>query len=335
MKIGSLDTDKNVIVIAEIGNNHEGSLDSAKEMIRQAASAGADIVKFQTIVPDRLVSVSQTDRIQQLGRFRFSYDDFRTLRDETERQGVLFLSTPFDIESAAFLNELVPAFKIASGDNTFFPLLSAVAKTGKPMLISAGLATLEEIRGTCDFVRETWCKEGIKQELAVLHCVVSYPTPPEEANLRELETLRQLGTTIGYSDHTLGIDAAVLSVALGARLIEKHFTLDKSRSSFRDHQLSADPDDLRDMVRRIRQAEVLLGSAEKVPTPSEMQVMEKVRRSIVASRDLSAKTVLKWADLAWVRPGGGIPPGSEELVLNRTLRAAKGKGEMIVPSDLE
>jgi sialic acid synthase SpsE len=334
LKIGSIDLDREVLVIAEIGNNHEGQFDLACEMIGLAAEAGAGAVKFQTIVPDRLVSVAQKERIQQLERFRFTYDQFRALSLVAEREGVLFLSTPFDLESARFLNDLVPAFKIASGDNNFFPLIDVVARTGKPILLSAGLADLDDLKVSVERIRAAWRSAGVHGDLAVLHCVVSYPTPPADAHLRAILALRELGVTVGYSDHTLGIEAAVLAVALGARVIEKHFTINKQQSSFRDHQLSADPAEMKELVRRVRDADVLLGSPGKHVTASERDVLEKVRRSIVAARDLGEGHVVAPEDLGWVRPGHGLAPGQEHRLVGRRLRRAISRGDAILAADV-
>src|SRR5690348_11152313 len=162
---------------------------------------------------------------------------------------------------------------------------------------------LAEVRRSKEFIERSWHEGGLVGELAVLHCVVNYPTAPEDTHLLALRSLQTLGCTVGYSDHTLGIEAAVLAVALGARIIEKHFTLDKNQSDFRDHQLSADPAELKELVQRVKQAQVLLGSGEKRLQRSEEKVVGSVRRSIVAGRDLEAGTVLRWEDLGWVRPG--------------------------------
>jgi len=334
MKIGNIDLDHEVLVVAEIGNNHEGSYTLAEELIGLAAEAGVGAVKFQTIIPAELVSSDQTERIKQLERFSLGYEQFERLAEVARREGVLFLSTPFDLESARFLEPLVPAYKIASADNTFFPLIEEVAKTGKPVLLSAGLANLDEITYARDFIFEIWNERGIFQELAILHCVTSYPTPNTDANLLAIVKLGKLGVTVGYSDHTLAIEAAVISVALGARIIEKHFTLDKNYSDFRDHKLSADPAELALLVRRVKITEKLLGTGEKAITASEMQIKSQLRRSIAARVNLLQGKRLKWEHLCWVRPGQGIPPGNEEEVLGKVLRRSVTRGELILPEDV-
>ncbi len=335
MKIGDFDTDRQVLIIAEIGNNHEGRFELAAEMVRRAAEAGANAVKFQTFRTELFTSRQDPARFERLKSFELSFEQFARLRDVAQTCGVLFLSTPFDLESARFLGEIVPAIKIASGDNTFYPLIETVARLGKPCLLSSGLLDLRRLRRTIELIRGIWLEMGVEPGLSVLQCVTAYPVPPEEANLAAISTLAHaFGTTPGYSDHTLGIEAAVLAVAAGARIVEKHFTLDKEFSDFRDHQLSADPSDLKEMVARIRQAEILLGDPEKKAVGAERENERAVRRSIAAGRDLAAGTVITPDALSWVRPAGGLPPGEEAQLLGRRLRADKAMGESITPNDV-
>jgi len=335
MKIGNIDLLRNVLVIAEIGNNHEGDLGLAIEMIHAAASSGAQAVKFQTIQPERLVSATQVARIEQLGRFAFNFEQFAELAEVARAVGVMFLSTPFTPDVVPWLAHLVPAFKIASGDNNFSQLLEAVAETGKPILLSTGMTDLVGIKQACQVIENVYNSSGNGLpvgEIALLHCVSAYPTPPEQANLRAIDTLaRETGKLIGYSDHTLGIDAATLSVALGARIIEKHFTLSKTQSDFRDHALSADPVELTELVRRVRVANILLGNGEKILQEGEMSTANAARRSIVASCALDTGHLLVDADLDWLRPGGGLKPGQESLILGRRLTQSVARGEMIKP----
>ena len=205
MKIENCDTEKEALVIAEIGNNHEGSYALAEEMIGLAAQAGAGAVKFQTIIPERLVSSEQKERIEQLKRFQLTYNEFEKLSKVARDENVIFLSTPFDLESASFLESLVPAYKIASGDNNFFPMIDVIAHTGKPIIVSTGLLDLIEVQKTIEFVKDIWKQNAISQEMAVMHCVTAYPTIPEEANLLAIRELQNLNVTAGYSDHTIGI----------------------------------------------------------------------------------------------------------------------------------
>ena len=333
-RIGDVDLQRTVLVIAEIGNNHEGDVGLAREMIALAAEAGAGAVKFQSIDPAQLVSPRDAARFAQLQRFQLDPGDTERLADEARARGVLFLSTPFSLDAVGMLDPLVPAFKIASGDNDFVPLLETVAATGKPVLLSCGLADLAGIEASQAVVRRVWRARGLDAFVVLLHCVSAYPTPLDEANLRAIPTLANHAEVVGYSDHTLGIEAAVAAVALGARVVEKHFTSDKQHSSFRDHQLSADQAELRALCARVADVHRLLGDGSAAPRPSEAPLQEAARRSIAAARDLPAGAVLAAGDLTWLRPGGGIAPGREVEVVGRTLRRDVRAGDPIDPEDL-
>lgn len=332
MRIGNFDTDKRVFVIAEVGNNHEGDFTLAQEMIGRAAEAGVDAVKFQTFIPERYVSCSDPERLERLRKFELAQTDIEALNKQASKCGLIFFSTPFDIASAYFLNSFQPLFKIASGDNNFFPLIDVVASFDKPTLISTGLANLDLL----DRLYRTWGKKADKLRLAFLHCVASYPVPDEQANLGAIATLkaRYPDIAIGYSDHTLGIDAAVLAAAAGARLVEKHFTVDKKYSDFRDHQLSAEPSEMKALVEKIRQLEILLGTGDKKPQPCEVDLEIAMRRSISVSRDIHKGTILRLDDLTWVRPGTGLSPGNEDFVIGKMLNRSLQRGEIIVPEML-
>jgi N,N'-diacetyllegionaminate synthase len=336
MLIGSVDLTREVLVVAEIGNNHEGSYALAEEMIGSAAESGAQAVKFQTILPERLVTADQEARLAMLKRFQFSQSQFEGLAATANRLGVMFLSTPFDMASVAWLAPLVPAFKIASGDNDYTQLLRAVAATGKPVIMSTGLADLPAVSAARDLLRDTWRRLGVGEPgLALLHCVVSYPTPPAEANLAAINALETLGETVGYSDHTLGVEGAVAAVAMGARLIEKHFTLDKKYSSFRDHQLSADPAELAELVRRIKLIEEMRGRQQKVVMAAEQPARDAVRRGVYAARDLALGTALDIEDLMFLRPRAGLSPREADSRIGARLTKAVRAGESLTLGHFE
>lgn len=335
MKINDFDLDKDVLVVAEIGNNHEGSYALAEEMVGLAAKAGAGAVKFQTFQTEYYVGRKNEARFRQLKSFELTYVEFEKLSKVASSEGILFLSTPFDLESAEFLNTIVPAFKISSGDINFYPLLEIVARCGKPIILSTGAANMVQIRSAKGFIEEIWRDLGVGEELAVLHCVSSYPVPVDEANLGVILTLkRELKCTIGYSDHTPGVEAAALAVALGARVVEKHFTINKNHSGFRDHRLSADPEEMAQLTQRIKETLSLLGTGEKVLQNSEQEAVNSTRRSIVAKRDLPEGKVITPNDITWIRPAGGLPPGKEHLVLDKYLSAPVKMGEPLVPDIL-
>ena len=329
MKIGSHDIEQRVFIVAEIGNNHEGDLGLAKEMICLAADSGADAVKFQTIVPGQLVAPAEKKRLTLLNKFRFFPEQFELLAETARASGVIFLSTPFDIVSVEKLDHLVPAFKVSSGDNNFPALLIAVAGTGKPVLLSTGMADIYDIVRAKEIVESEWGKRGLAPGLALLHCVSIYPAPASQANLLAIRTLQGINGLVGYSDHTLGIEAAVLSVAVGARIVEKHFTISKNYSDFRDHQLSADPAEFKTLVQRIRSAETLLGNGRKMVMEGESATSEAARRSIAAARDLVTGHIISLEDISWLRPAGGLPPGSEGEVLGRRLKRNVGSGDWL------
>lgn len=336
MRIGNLDSGEKVIVIAEIGNNHEGSFDVAKEMVDRAAEAGVDAVKFQTFKTETFVAPSQVERFERMKGFELTQDQFGQLAERARGAGIKFISTPLDMPSAVFLNGIVDALKVASGDNTFYPLIEFVAGTDKPVIISTGFADEPEIALAAATVEKSRAGRANGPELALLHCVSAYPVAAEDANLG---AVRRLGerfgeiATIGYSDHTLGTQAATLSIAAGARIIEKHFTLDRNYSDFRDHQLSADPAMMTELVKAIRDAEVLMGTGVLAPRQVERDSESPVRRSIAAARELPAGATVGPDDIMWIRPGEGYAPGRESLVLGRTLAKSVEPGDLFTNTD--
>lgn len=332
MKIGQFETDSDILIIAEIGNNHEGDYALAERLVWLAAESGAHAVKFQTFRAEYLTSRRDEERFRRLKSFELTWKEFERLSRTADEAGVLFLSTPLDLESARFLKDIAAAYKIASGDNNFYPLLEYVATTGKPVIMSSGLADIAQLKRSQGLIQGTWRDHGIEQSLAVLHCVSGYPVPRDQVNLAAIgEIRRELGCTVGYSDHTLGIEAAVFSAAMGARIIEKHFTIDKNFSEFRDHQLSVDPGEMKLLVWRVNKVCEMLGSGTKVPQEVEAALQGTARRSIVARRDLPEGTVLSWDDLTWIRPAAGLPPGEEGRLLGRTLSVPLPMGEAILP----
>ncbi|MBZ0265978.1 N-acetylneuraminate synthase family protein, partial [bacterium] len=315
---------------------HEGSFDIACKMIEAAAINGADAVKFQTFKTEHYVSNENPARFAKLKSFELSYDDFSKLAKAADDHGIMFLSTPFDLQSAEFLDDLVPAYKIASGDNTFYPLIERVARTGKPILLSTGMTDTNLVQMAVSRIRTIWQQNSVEQDIGILHCVSSYPTPADQANLQAIVTLQHnFDATIGYSDHTLGCEAAVISAAIGARIIEKHFTLDKNFSDFRDHQLSATPAELKQLVLRVREVETLLGDGIKKAQPSEIASGDAMRRSIAVSRDVSTGECLRWEDLTWIRPGNGFKPGDEAKVLGRVVKLPLTAGRILQPEHFE
>lgn len=331
MKFNNIDTSRKVFIVAEVGNNHEGNFELAKKLVLTAAECGVDAVKFQSYETSRYITSLDRDRFERLSRFRLDFESLCKLKHMAEGLGLVFFSTPFDVETAHLLNNIQPLFKISSGDNNFLPLIKAVASFRKPTIISCGITDIDYLR----ILRSFWRDQVGAVELAFLHCVSSYPTPPSEANLLCIEAIAREfpDVTVGYSDHTEGIEAATYSAVLGARIIEKHFTLDKNFSDFRDHQLSADPRQLTQLVKDVRNVERLLGDGVKRIQPSEFGAVTSFRRSIAYARDLHSGTTITLQDLIWVRPGEGSPPGDEYKFIGRVLCNPVKQGELVYPRD--
>jgi len=315
-----------VFIIAEAGVNHNGSLERALQLVDIAADAGADAVKFQTFDVDRLVTRDAPKATYQiettgdgesqhamLARLQLGPDDHRALVRRCEERGILFLSTPFDEIAADFLAGLgVSAFKTPSGELTNLPYLAHVARHGKPMIVSTGMATLEDVAAAVEAIASAG-----KPPLVLLHCVSAYPAAPGESNLRAMETMsRAFGVPVGYSDHSTGIEIAIAAAALGACAIEKHFTVDRSLPG-PDHRASLEPGELHAMVRGIRTVEVALGDGRKVPAASEAATANVARKSVVAARDIAAGSEIGREDLIAKRPGTGLPPAARDLIVGR------------------
>jgi sialic acid synthase SpsE len=337
MNIHNFDISKKVLVIAEVGNNHEGNFEVAKELVRAAAKCGVGAVKFQTFKTEHFMSSEHPERYAKLKSFELSLGQFSKLAELAKDLDLLFISTPFDLGSAVGLEGMVDAYKIASGDNTFYPLVSKLAEIGKPLIVSSGIDDIERVKNTVSFIRQRWLEHGVSDgELAMLHCVSSYPVPPEQANLKSIPYLAQKlkDVTVGYSDHTEGVTAVMAAVALGARIIEKHFTLDHNYSDFRDHQLSADPKEMKELVKKVGQVEVMLGVHEKKMQASASGAVDAIGRSIAVSRNLSMGHVVTMDDLVWLRPAGGLVPGEEKKILGKALMKDVRSGDQLQECDV-
>lgn len=331
-------TDAPVFVIAEAGVNHNGDPALALELVRAAAAAGADAVKFQTFRAADLVTATArkaayqaantgTDSGQRemLQKLELPDADLRRLKDEAERLGLVFLSSPFDDESADLLAGLgVEGFKVGSGELTNLPFLARLARFGRPLIVSTGMANLDEVEDAAATVRA----HG-DPPVAWLHCVSSYPAPVAVSDLRAMDSLRlAVGSPVGMSDHSDGWTVALAAVARGAQVIEKHLTLDRSMPG-PDHAASLEPEAFARMVIQIREVEAALGDGVKAPTACELDTAAVARRSLVAARDLATGTVLAARDLAAKRPGTGIPPSALGLVVGRTLARPLAADELV------
>jgi N,N'-diacetyllegionaminate synthase len=315
-----------VFVIAEVGINHDGSVEQALKLIDAASDCGAEAVKFQTFRADRLM-VATPDRLAQqtdgsetayemFRRLELSWDDHKKLKDHADRRGILFLSTPFDEESADFLDALgVPGFKIASSDLTHIPLLRHIARKGRPILLSTGMSFLAEVEEAVHTLRDCGA-----HDIVLLHCVSSYPAPPESLNLRSMLTLRDhFHLPVGFSDHSQGTLFSLIAAALGARVLERHFTLDRNAPG-PDHKASLDPGDLRALITGLGSVEASLGNGDKHPSRAEEQGRQLSRRSIVTAADIRAhETIHPWM-LTCKRPAGGLHPCEMDKVIGMRTR---------------
>lgn len=311
-----MNRDNKVLIIAEIGVNHNGDFDTAKRMIEVAKNCGVDIVKFQTFNVDALTSGQaemakyQKDNIgktetqkEMLSKLALSQEQFKELAKYCKEIGITFLSTPFDIESVRFLNPIQNIWKIPSGEITNYPYLVEIAKTGKKVILSTGMCTLDEIKEALGVLTYNGTKD-----ITLLHCTTDYPTPLESVNLNAMLTLKEeFGYPVGYSDHTEGIEVDIAAVAMGATVIEKHFTLDRNMPG-PDHKASLEPDELKEMVRAIRKIETALGSSEKQPIKAELENRKVARKSIVAAKDIKKGETFTTENITTKRPGTGISP---------------------------
>ena len=306
-----------VFIIAEAGVNHNGDLKIAEKMIDKAAEAGADAVKFQTFTAQNLVclnakkadyqleTTNQSEtQYEMLKKLELTRDMHKRLIEYCNQKKIIFLSTPFDLESINMLVELgLSIIKIPSGEITNFPYLKRVGSTGLRVILSTGMSSLDEVKEAVKVL-----KENGSTDITVLHCNTEYPTPMEDVNLNAMVTLkRELGIETGYSDHTKGIEIPIAAVALGAKIIEKHFTLDKTMKG-PDHKASIEPEELAEMVKAIRNIEIALGNGVKAPSESEKKNIEIVRKSIVAAKRIKKGEIFSEDNITVKRPGTGISP---------------------------
>ena len=327
-----------ILIIAEAGVNHNGSLDMAMQLVDAAKEAGADAVKFQTFRAENLATASahkaayqerttsgSETQFEMLKRLELDVNAHRKLIDYCRKIGIQFLSSPFDMESADLLATMdLPLYKIPSGEITNVPYIRHIAAKGKPIILSTGMCTLGEVEEALKILRDAG-----SSDITLLHCVTEYPAPFDEINLRAMDTMRTaFGLPVGYSDHTPGIEISIAAAALGAVVIEKHFTLDRKLPG-PDHAASLEPLELKQMVTAIRHVEAALGSGIKMPARCEIPNMSVARKSVVAARALQAGHKLEPQDLAIKRPGNGIQPRQVNDLIGRTVGRDVQKDELI------
>lgn len=321
-------------IIAEAGVNHNGSIDTAKRLIDIAVDAGSDAVKFQTFKAVKVVTDTAskakyqientgTDESQyeMLKQLELSTDTFRELAAYCMSKNIIFMSTPFDEESADMLDNFgMSIFKIPSGEITNKPLIQHIARKKKPIILSTGMSYLGEVEKAINWINEIRDKLDKKPELTLLHCVSNYPAEVEDSNLLAIKTMeRAFGLPVGYSDHTLGIEISIAAVALDAKVIEKHFTIDGNMEG-PDHKASLEPDELKTMVNAIRNVEKAMGNGIKRPTRNEEDTRNIARRSLVAARRIKAGETVTLNDISIKRPGTGIAPELIEQIINKVAK---------------
>ena len=329
---------RHVIVIEEAGVNHNGSFELAKKMVDAAKEAGVDYVKFQTFNPQKLVSKyaekakyqkettgSDETQLHMLQKLTLTEDNFLSLRDYCKEVGIGFISTPFDLDSIAFLETFDMDFwKVPSGEVTNLPYLEAIARTKRKVVMSTGMCDMNEIQDAMEVLK----KNGTT-EITLLHCNTQYPTPYEHVNLSAMSTIKDtLHKEVGYSDHTQGIEVPIAAVAMGATVIEKHFTLDKNMEG-PDHKASLDPTELKQMVSAIRNIEKAIGNGLKEPSSSELTNKAVARKSIVASREIKQGEILSEYNLTTKRPGTGISPMKWYEVIGKAAARDFSEDEII------
>ena len=332
---------KHVLIIAEAGVNHNGSLDIAKQLIDKAVEAGVDVIKFQTFKSEKLVSkaarqaeyqqrnIGRKDegQLAMLKKLELSHADHEELMAYCHGKGIRFFSTAFDMDSIEYLHSLnLGLWKIPSGEITNYPYLRKIAQYHEPVILSTGMCELSDIEATVNVLVEFGVE---KEQITILHCNTEYPTPYEDVNLRAmLEIKDRFGVNVGYSDHTKGIEVPIAAVALGATVIEKHFTLDKNMEG-PDHKASLEPDELKSMVSAIRNIEQALGTGHKTVSESERKNIEIARKSIVAACPIKKGEIFTEENLTVKRPGNGISPMRWDEVIGRIAQKDFEEEEMI------
>ncbi len=326
-----------VFIIAEAGVNHNGSLKLAKKLIDVAAEAKADAVKFQTFDPRTLVTkvsakaeyqtrnIGDESHWQMLEKLKLPRQWHAELKAYAKKKGLIFLSTPFSVDDADFMYKLgIAAIKVGSTDTNNLPYLRHIAKWNLPIIISTGMSDLNEIKESVTALKKTG-----NSKLAIMHCTTNYPTPYEESNIRAMLTLKkEFGLLTGLSDHSMGIEVPLAAVALGAKIIEKHFTLDRNMPG-PDHLASLEPNELKQMVTSIRNIEKALGTGKKTPFKSEQKIAEIARKSVVASRAIPTGKIITAQDIVLKRPGTGIKPKFWDKVLGKTAKKDIREEELI------
>jgi len=333
MKLFGRDLIRDVAVVAEVGVNHEGDVEVAAQLVVAAARSGADAVKFQSYTPARFIAATDSERFERVSRFALDEAAHRRLAKVAGEHGIAFFSAAITEDWVPLLAEIGCAIKIASGDLVFEPVIRAAARSGKPVVLSTGAGTIDEVDRAVGWFRDAAPGADISQRLALLHCVSAYPAVIEETNLLSIPFLAErFGCVAGWSNHVVGPNACLAAVALGARIVEVHVTDRKHGRTFRDHALSFEPQELADLVTQVRAVHASLGTRAKAPANSELPLRSAIRKGIIAARNLEAGAVLRPLDLMFARPATEYAASEIASILGKRLTRALAKGA-IVPRD--
>ena len=332
MELFGKNLDQEVVYIAEIGVNHEGDFEYAKRLLKLAAEAGADAVKFQSYTPERYASASNPERLERVGRFALSGEQHKELISLAKDLNVHFFSTPLSEDWVDILNSDCGAFKIASGDITFEPVIRKAAATGKPVIISTGGATIEEIDQAVNWFKD---EVGNTSNLILMQCICAYPAPIEEANVNGVAFLQErYNLPVGYSNHIIEPEACYAAIAIGAPIVEVHFTDNKHDRDFHDHALSFEPQELKTLIETGNRIKASLGEVNKTLRSCELEPA-LVRKGVVAARDLESGHSLSAEDLMFARPATEIPSDQLDQLIGQTINNNYKKGEQILKTELK
>ena len=317
---------KRPFIIAEIGNNHEGSFEIAKKLIFKAKQCGVDAVKFQTFKPELYINNTDKKRFKQLTKYQLTFEEFTKLSKIAKKNKLKFISTPFDVESANHLNKIVDYFKISSGDNNYYELISEVLSFKKKTIISTGLLNIKELNNLYKFIK----KKSVLKNISLLHCVASYPADFKNINLARIKYIeRNFKVVPGFSDHTMGLTASIAAYFFGAQIIEKHFTLDNNFSKFRDHRISLNPNDMTKLVNYFKELNMIKKTLDTDIYADERLNLPKMRRSYYANKFIKKGEILDKSKIKFVRPALGKSINKLKIILNKTAKRNILNGELL------
>lgn len=323
------------LIVAEIGVNHEGDFESALKLLKLAAECGVDVVKFQSYTAEKYSAADDLERYKRISKFSLSLDNYYKLYNQAKKLNLGFLSTPLTEDWVDKLNDMCPAFKIASGDITFKPVIQKAAQTGKPILLSTGAATIEEIDRAVSWIKTEIGEVALRDRLILMHCVASYPAPFNQANLLSIPYLKErYNVFVGYSNHVVEPEVSIAAVALGASVVEVHFTDSKEGRVFRDHQLSFTPEEMKNFVKQAKIVFASRGEFNKIVQPCEEGSIQAIRKGIIAVKDIPSGKKLSKDDLGFARPAHEFSSNDLSNLIGKKVINSVSKGYLIRKSNI-